>query len=41
MLAIDQRPSKGLAIAIGHQIKRLDANTYKVKNSVFERLYFA
>jgi hypothetical protein len=32
MLAIDQRPSKGLTISIGHQIKRLDANTYKVKS---------
>jgi len=33
MLAIDQRPSRGLAIlALGNQIKRLDPSTYKVKS---------
>ncbi len=33
MLAVDQRPSRGLAIlALGNQIKRLDPSTYKVKS---------
>jgi len=33
MMAVDQRPTRGLAIlALGNQIKRIDGSTYKVKS---------